>query len=50
MARLLIDEWQAQAATYSADLALNRGYHRIRLEYYEEGGLAAIRLNWTRLE
>jgi len=29
--RLLIDQWLDQAATYSADISLTQGYHRVRL-------------------
>ena len=43
--RLLIDQWQDQIATYSADLSLTQGYHRVRLEYYEHSGSAAVRLS-----
>jgi len=44
--RLLIEQWQDQAATYSADIALSAGYHRVRLEYYEGSGSAGVRLGW----
>jgi len=45
--RLLIDQWQhPQVATYSADIALSAGYHRVRLEYYEGEGSAGVRLSW----
>jgi len=44
--RLLIEQWQDQSATYSADISLTQGYHRMRLEYYEAGGSAAVRLSW----
>lgn len=43
------DQWQDQAATYSADISLGQGYHRVRLEYYEGSGSAAVRLGWERL-
>ena len=45
--RLLIEQWQDQAATYSADISLTQGYHRVRLEYYDDRGSAAVRLSWT---
>jgi len=45
--KLLIEAWQdPQVATYSADISLTQGYHRVRLEYYEAGGSAAVRLSW----
>jgi len=49
--RLLIEQWQhPQVATYSADIALSAGYHRVRLEYYEASGSAAVRLGWERVQ
>jgi hypothetical protein len=47
--RLLIEQWQEQVATYDADLTLSEGYHRVRLEYFEGGGSAAVGLNWWSL-
>jgi len=45
--KLLIEAWQdPQVATYSADISLTQGYHRVRLEYYEASGSAAVQLNW----
>jgi hypothetical protein len=29
--------------------SLTQGYHRVRLEYYEGGGPAAVRLGWAAL-
>src|SRR6185503_12257791 len=45
-----IDAWQIQAATRNAaDLALDRARaHRVRLEYFDNGGEAALRLGWQR--
>lgn len=48
--RLLVDQWQDQAATYGADVSLTQAYHRVRLEYYEDGGPAAVGLNWAALQ
>jgi len=45
---LLIDEWQDQVATFSAEVSLTPGHHRMRLEYYERGGSAGVRLGWGR--
>lgn len=45
--RLLIDHWQDQIAAYSADISLDEGYHRVRLEYYEHEGSAAVHLSWA---
>jgi DNA-binding beta-propeller fold protein YncE/Tol biopolymer transport system component len=48
--RLLIDQWQhPQVATFQADVTLSQGYHRVRLEYYEGSGSAAVRLSWAAL-
>lgn len=47
---LLIDAWQPQAATlYEEDVALEAGNVRVRLEYFENGGLAQVALEWVRL-
>jgi hypothetical protein len=48
--RLLIDQWQDQAATRSANISLAQGYHRMRLEYYEGGGGAHVWLSWVALQ
>jgi sugar lactone lactonase YvrE len=46
--KLLIEAWQyPQVATFSADISLTQGYHQVRLEYYEAGGSAAVRLSWA---
>jgi len=48
--QLLIDDWQIQAATRTAaDLALEgTRAHRVRLEYFDHGGEASLRLGWQR--
>ncbi|GIK40847.1 MAG: hypothetical protein BroJett011_46800 [Chloroflexota bacterium] len=47
--QLLIDQWRDQAATtYTAQTYLGPGHHLIRLEYYENGGDAVIRISWTQ--
>ncbi len=44
----LIDEWRDQfAGTYTVDLELSGGPHRIALEFYENFGSAAVKLSWT---
>lgn len=46
---LLIDTWQVQSArTYVGDLYLPGGATSIKMEYYENNGLAVAALNWTR--
>lgn len=45
--RLIIDEWQVQAATtYSSELFLSGGDIPVRLEYFENTGLARVQLSW----
>ncbi len=44
---LLIDNWGEHAAdTKAASATLAGGYHRIRVEYFDCGGGAVIRLEW----
>jgi subtilisin len=39
--------WRDQSpTTYNANVHLDVGNHEIRLEYYQAGGLAQVRLNW----
>ncbi len=47
---LLIDAWQPQPATlYEEEIALEAGNVPVRLDYYENGGLAQVALEWVRL-
>jgi hypothetical protein len=44
----LIDEWRDQnSQTYSVDIELNGGPHRLVLEYFENFGSASIKLSWA---
>jgi len=44
---LLIDNWgEHAAATRAASATLAGGYHRMRVEYFDSGGGAVIRLEW----
>jgi hypothetical protein len=46
---LLIESWRDQPArTYTGDIYLPGGPVPIKMEYYENGGLAVARLSWTR--
>ncbi|MGI5917307.1 MAG: PA14 domain-containing protein, partial [Anaerolineae bacterium] len=49
--RLLIDAWHSGVArTLSAYVWLGAGPHDVRVEYYEEAGVAVARVWWERLE
>ena len=46
--RLVIDRWIPQApTTYTATVAMSAGSHKVRMEYYEDGGAATAKLSWT---
>ena len=46
---LLIESWRDQPArTYTGDIYLVGGLVPVKMEYYENGGLAMARLIWTR--
>lgn len=48
--RSVIDHWQdGGAATYLGELALARGNHTIRVEYYEHAQQAVIQVGWELL-
>ena len=45
--QLLIDQWwHPQISTYTAEVHLSRGYHKVQMEYYEGWGAASVRLSW----
>ncbi len=45
---LIIDRWYDRAVqTFTADVALAAGDHKIKVEYYENVGLAVAKLSWT---
>jgi hypothetical protein len=48
--RLLIDRWQDQSATSYANNIYLAGTVPIKMEYYENGGLASAHLSWTRVD
>lgn len=46
--RLIIDQWNDHPArTFTSDLALEAGHHRIVVEYYENAGVAVAGLSWA---
>jgi len=48
---LLIDAWREQpATTYSGDIYLPGGPAPVKMEYYEQSGLAVAQLSWTRVD
>ncbi len=48
--RLVVDEWKDGAnREVTIDLALKKGDHAIKVEYYESGGNAKVRLWWEKL-
>ncbi|MDQ3250217.1 MAG: LysM peptidoglycan-binding domain-containing protein [Chloroflexota bacterium] len=48
--KLIIDAFRVQPATnLFGDIALTPGYHTVRVEYFEESGVASIAVNWSRL-
>jgi subtilisin len=45
--RPVLDKWSDKPATsYNVDVRLSAGTHRIKLEYYQGGGDAMVRLRW----
>jgi hypothetical protein len=45
---LIIDKWFPQAASeYVATIALSAGSHQVKMEYFEETGVAVARLWWN---
>jgi hypothetical protein len=47
---LVVDDWRDRYATWSfADRFIPRGTHRVRVEYYEHSGGAAIQVGWERI-
>lgn len=43
---LILDAWREQVASFSSEVDLSEGDHQLRLEHYENGGSAAIQVNW----
>jgi hypothetical protein len=46
---LKLDQWRDQVASYDVDVALSSGSHALKVEHYENGGGAAIRVWWEKL-
>ncbi len=48
---LLIDAWREQAAkTYTGDIYLPAGAVSLKMEYYENTGLAVAQLSWAKID
>lgn len=48
---LIIDQWSDHASqTNTASVQLNAGVHAIKMEYYENGGGAVAKLNFTKAD
>src|SRR5215213_5522589 len=48
--QLLIDQWKDQAAaTYKATKAMTAGEHEVKVEYYENAGLAVAKVSWAKV-
>ncbi|MFP4395641.1 MAG: PA14 domain-containing protein [Anaerolineales bacterium] len=48
---LVIDAWQDGPATWRyVDYQLPSGVHRVRIEYYERTGAAALQVSWQKLQ
>jgi hypothetical protein len=48
--QLLIDQWKDQAAaTYKATKTLTAGEHQVKVEYYENAGLAVAKVSWAKV-
>jgi len=49
--QLVIDQWREMAPTqFSAEVELSRGWHGLRMEYFEAGGGAVARLSWVKVD
>lgn len=49
--QLILDEWRVGAAREVAvDYQMSQGEHTVVLEYYEEGQVALVRLQWEQIE
>jgi len=46
--RLVVDSWRPMKGYRSATLDLAAGEHTVVLEYFEQGGIALVRLNWEK--
>jgi hypothetical protein len=48
--RLVLDAWtNGSVRVKTADVTLSTGNHNVRVDYFENGGDAVLRMSWTRL-
>jgi hypothetical protein len=48
--QLIIDRWRSgEPKSYTGDITLSKGVHRLRLEYFDDRFDAQVRLDWERL-
>lgn len=47
---LVIDEWRAQpfGKNYSVDVPMTKGVHQLKVEYFDQGGAAALQFSWVK--
>ncbi len=45
----ILDEWKDQVAHFTSEVDLTEGTHELKLDHYENGGYAFIRLSWERV-
>jgi len=47
---LLMDQWHDHPpTTYTAERSLEAGHHLVKVEYYENGGVAVAKLSWAQV-
>ena len=46
--QLLLDAWFDQVGHYEIPVDLESGFHQLKVEHYENGGLATVGLDWSR--
>jgi len=44
---LIVEAWQDQEATFTVDRMVSTGYRLIRLDYFDEAGVARVSLSWA---
>jgi hypothetical protein len=47
--QIKLDQWQSQVAGFDVDVTLANGNHDLKVEYFENGGSAAISLWWEKI-